>query len=62
MLKVLEGLYHRLARRITKMTATCGAGEEWEYPPVVAAMESSGLHPIGDYIRITQATILEKVA
>ena len=30
MLKVLEGFHHRVARRMTGMTATCGAGREWE--------------------------------
>ena len=28
------------------MTATRGAVGEWEYPPVVAAMDAVGLHPI----------------
>ena len=31
-------------------------------PPVVAKMETAGLHPIGEYIRRRQATIAEKVA
>ena len=44
------------------MTLTCGKGGEWEYPPVVAAMESAGLHPIGEYIRRQQMTIAEKLA
>ena len=29
MLKVLEGLHHRAARRITGMTVKCGEGREW---------------------------------
>ena len=44
------------------MTVTHGAGGEREYPPVVAAMEAAGLHPIRDYIRRRQATIVEKVS
>ena len=62
MLKVLEGFHNRAARRITGMTTTRGAGGKWEYPPVVTAMEDTGIHPIGEYIRIRQATIAEKAA
>ena len=62
MLTVPEGFHHRAARRITGMTATRGAGGEWEYPPVAAAMEATGLHPIRGYIRRRQATIAEKVS
>ena len=36
MLKVLEGFHHQAARQIIGMMATCGAGGEWKYPPVVA--------------------------
>ena len=43
MLKVLEEFHHRVARRITGMTAKRGAGEEWEYPPVVEEMEDMGI-------------------
>ena len=32
MLKVLEGFHQWPASRITGMTATRGAGGEWEYP------------------------------
>ena len=35
-LKVLEGFHHWVERRITGMTATHGAGGEWEYLLVVA--------------------------
>ena len=44
------------------MTDKCGAGGEWEYPSVVEAMESVGIHPIRVYIRRRQATIAERVA
>ena len=44
------------------MTVIRGAGEEWKHPPVVEAMYTNGLHPIGYYIRRRQATIPEKVA
>ena len=43
------------------MKATRGACGEWVYPPVVAAIKSVVFHPIGEYIRIWQATISEKV-
>ena len=62
MLKVLEGLLHWAYRQIRDMTATFGAGREWEYPTVVAELEAAGLHPIREYIRRQQATISEKVA
>ena len=61
MLNVLEEFYHQGERRITGMTATRGVGGEWEYPPVVAAMEGTGNHYIGEYIRGWQVTIVEKV-
>ena len=60
--KFLEGFHHCAARRITGMTTTCGAGGEWEYPPVVDSIESTGLHLIMEYIERLQATITKKVA
>ena len=61
-IKVLEGFRHRTNRRIMGITATHGAGWEWQYPPVVAALEAVGLQPIRKYITRRQATISEKVA
>ena len=61
MLNVLEGFHHRAARRTTGMIATHGAGGEWEYPLVVAALEAVGLQPIMEYIRRRQATKADKV-
>ena len=61
MQKVLEGFHHRVARHIVGMMSTRGAARDWEYPPVVTSMESSGLHPIREYIRRRQATIAEKL-
>ena len=61
MLKVLKGFHHRAARRITGMKGKGGTGKEWEYPSVVEAMESAGLHPIGVYIRRSQVSIAERV-
>ena len=62
MLRVLGGFHHRSDRRITGMTVTRGAVGEWEYPPVMAALESAGPHPIMEYNRKRQATIAENVA
>ena len=60
--KGLGGDHHQEARRITGVTAKFGVGWEWEYPLVVTAMESTGLHPIRYYIKRLQATIAEKLA
>ena len=46
MIKALEGFHHQVAKRITEMVATRGAVREWKYPLMVAALESTGLHPI----------------
>ena len=46
MIKLLEGFRYRAARQIIWMTATRGAGGEWKYPPVVAALNATGIHPI----------------
>ena len=61
MLKVLKGFHHRAARQITGTTATCGTGRKWEHPPVVVALEATGLHPTMEYIRRRQVTMAEKV-
>ena len=37
-LKVLEGFHNQEAMRTKGMTEICGAGGEWEYPPMVAAI------------------------
>ena len=62
MLKVLEGFHHWAYRRITGIKATHGAGRKLESPPMVAALEAAGLHPIKEYIRRRHVTIAEKLA
>ena len=57
MFKVLEGFHHRAAQRITVLTKKRGAGRDWEDPSVVEALETTGLHPIGVYLRRQQAEI-----
>ena len=44
-LKVLEGFHYWMARRITGMTTTRGAGGEWEYPPGGDGNRSYGYPP-----------------
>ena len=61
MLTVLEGFHHPVFRRNTEMTAKHGAGREWEYLPVVAALEAAGLHSIMEYIRRRQVAIAGKL-
>ena len=62
MVKVLEGFYHRTTRRITEIQAKRVADGRWEYPPLLAKLESVGLHPIQDYIWRQKATITAQVA
>ena len=61
-LKVLEVFHHRTTRRITGMKTKFRAGREWEYPLVVEALKTTGLHIIRVYIRRQQATVAESVA
>ena len=61
MLKVLTSFHHQSAHRITGMMEKCGTGSEWEYPAVVEAMKSVGIHPIRVYIKRRQMTITERV-
>ena len=56
------GFHHRAARRIMGMTAKHGIDGEWEYPEVEEAMNSTGLYPIGVFIKRRQTTIAEKLA
>ena len=62
MLKVLEGLHHRLTRHITGMMETRGAVGVCEYPSVMVSLEAAVLNHIIEYIRRLQAATAEKVA
>ena len=62
MLKLLEVFHHQVARSITGMNETHGAGRDREYPPVVASMDAAGLHTIREYIRRRQENIAENLA
>ena len=62
MMKLLEGFHHMISRRILGMTAQRGAGGEWEWVPVEAALEEAGLWPTRESMRRRQATIVEYIA
>ena len=62
MLKILEGLHHRAARRIMGLTEKRGVVRESYYPLVRESMEVAGIHPIVLYIRRRQANIVKRVA
>ena len=55
MLKFLEGFHHQSTIQIMRMTETHGAVGEWEYTPMVLALEAIVLHPIMEYIRVVTA-------
>ena len=55
------GFHHQSAQRIAGTTAERGVGREWEYPLVVEAMETVGIHSIWVHIRRRKSTIAEKV-
>ena len=61
MLKLLEGFHHQESIQIMGKTGKRAADEELEYPPVVVAIEASGLHTIQEYILRRQATIVAHV-
>ena len=61
-LRVLEGFHHFESMRITGMAGKRVTDREWEYPPVVAALEAAGLHSIQEYICRRQTTIVAHVA
>ena len=44
------------------MTENCVADEEWEYPPVVAALEAAVLKPIQEYIQRRRVNTPAQVA
>ena len=62
MLKVLEGLYHRTARRVAEMTERRTTSGEWEWPPVDNSLDTVGILPIKEYIQRRQSTIAAQVA
>ena len=57
MLKVLEGLHHRVARRIMGMTSRCKKSGEWEWPPVTEALETAVICPIKEYKHLRENTV-----
>ena len=57
MLKVLEGLHHRVVIWIVGNTAHCMVDGECEWPPVSDTLDILGMWPINEYIRCRKATI-----
>ena len=51
MLKVLEGLHHRVARRITGITEWSTTSGDWEWPLANEALETTGIWTIKEYIQ-----------
>ena len=47
---------------MTGVTAAHQVFNEWKYPPVVAELEATVLHPIMEYVRRRQETTAKKVA
>ena len=58
---ILERFHHQTARQIVGMTAIRVADGTWEYPPVVAALEVSGLYSMHGCIRRRKKTIAVQV-
>ena len=56
-LKVLEGLYHQLARRIVVKTDWHTVDRDWECIPVSDSLDISELWPIKEYIQRHHTTI-----
>ena len=59
---VLEGFNYRIARHIAGMTAKKGDGGEWEWDSAEAALETTGIWKIKEYVRRWTAKINEYVA
>ena len=60
MLKVLEGLHHRLVRRIVGTKDRRMAEGEWEWPPVADALYIAVIWTLKEYIQKQKATIAAK--
>ena len=61
MLKVPEGLHHRLARMIMGMIVRHMTSGECERPPVDEPLETAGLWPIKEYIHRRQEYVAAKL-
>ena len=54
---VREGLHHRVSRRLELLEEIRGNDDKWEWLPVVADLEVTGLCPMWEYVRIRQNKI-----
>ena len=59
---VLEGFYHKITRQIAGMTVRKGHKGKWECASVEAALETTGILSIREYMRRWQAIIAEYVS
>ena len=52
-LRVLEGLHHPVARRLSgRCPHFLPAENQWDYPPIAEALELASLFPIRHYIDV----------
>ena len=58
MLKLLEGLNHKVVIRITGITAKSMNIGEWEWTLVDEALDTPRICPIKEYIQRRQATVV----
>ena len=62
MIKVIEGFFHRVARRIKGVTAQRTTVGKCKFPLVTEALETVGIYPIKKYIQQRQDTASVQVA
>ena len=51
MMRLLEGLHHRIYRWIARKTSRKGDSQDWEWDSVDTALETMGLWTIRGYVR-----------
>ena len=61
-LRHLRGFHHRVARRLSGMTARRDSTGRWVYPPISEALSAAGLYSIEHYIGVRQATLVQTIA
>ena len=59
----IAGFHHRVARRISGLTAKFNVrSNSWEYPPIEDALSKAGLYTVEEYITRRQNTLAEAIA
>ena len=51
MMTILEVFLRRIARRIAGMTENKGNGRKWDWASVDAALDTTEIWPISEYVR-----------